>query len=103
MKRSHKTHAPRSSARTDRAGNMVGARGGKEQGFAPRIPTVVIPFHQQRADRLGARATTWLARRDDLKSALRQRGSESADLGRLANSFPALERDEAPAHQPVNR
>ena len=87
----------------DGAGDMVGARGGKEQGLAPRIPTVVIPFHKQRADRLGARATARFACRDDLDSALRKRGSESMNLGRLADPFPALERDEPPAHQPVNR
>ena len=87
----------------DRARDMIGARGGEKQGLAARVPAVGGALHQQRADRLRAHASAGFARRHDLDPARAEFGGERAELGRLAAPFPALERDEAPAHQPVSR
>src|SRR3546814_9764713 len=86
-------------SRADRARDMVGARGGEEQGFASRIPAVVAAFHQKRPDRLGAGAAAGLARRDDIDSACFEGHGKRANLCRLADTLAALQRDETAARQ----
>lgn len=82
---------------------MIGARSGEEQRFATRVPPIVVPLHQQRADRLGTSATARFARRDDVDPAFGKHSGQRADLRRFANPFAALERDETPPHRPASR
>ena len=88
--------------RLDQPGQMIRPRGGKEQKLGQRVPALDRTLDQQPADRLGTGRAAGLAGADDLAAqALEPRG-EAGELGALAGTLAALDRQEesAPGRHP---
>ena len=79
---------------------MIGPRSREQQRFGLRAPTRPRGIEQQIANGLGSRGPAGLARQQDRDTSLAERVGQHSGMRRLAHPFAALERNEAPAHQP---
>ena len=81
--------------RTDDLVDVIRTRRRKQQRFGTRTPAFLVAEQQQFADLLGAFASTGFSRNENLDVSLPQGLGQRGQLGRLADPFPAFERDEA--------
>ena len=95
---------PGVQGRADDLVQMVGARGGEEQGFRFRAPAFVRAVEQEAADRLGAGAAARLARGHQINAACLKGRGQRLQLRRFANPLAPFEGDEAASrHAAPNR
>ena len=83
--------ASRLDRRADRAFDMIGARGGKQQRFGVRAPACDLALHQQGADCLRTVAAARLAGNDDMHAAFLERSGQPAHLRRFTGALAAFQ------------